>query len=129
MGCKERYFGGTREEVKIKLPRMMLGRLKQLCIEDVRPSLSRELSYLLGCKLEAIDRVIKQQQERARLEAELDQLISQRGVLWAALTTAIREKEIDSIWVDLRFLLLKIAETKEAISDIQVPEEPGVPGQ
>ena len=128
MGYKPRYFYGKNQEVTLKLPGGMAGQLKKLSIEDARPSLNREVVYLLGCKLEGIDIARKQRAEREAHQKSLAEVEDECGKLWQTLLSSRRVKDLDILLPDLRGLLAKIQELRLAIDAIPDYEETGEPG-
>jgi len=127
MECAARYFAGPKQDITLKLPDMMIDRLKQLKAGDERSSVNQELVYLLGCKMEAIDSAIKRASERQKYREELEKLEAQSALLWKALVAARREKDIDALLPELRGLLAETLAAKAALDDIPIHNEEGVP--
>jgi hypothetical protein len=125
---KPRYFYGKNQEVKLKLPGGMAGQLKKLSIEDERPSLNREVVYLLGCKLEGIDIARKQRAEKEAHLKKLDEVENEANKLWKTLLSSRRTKDLDILLPDLRNLLMGIQALNLSIDAIPDYEEAGEPG-
>ena len=127
MKCKERYFDGKNQEVKIKFPGAMVRQLERLRIEDERHSVQNEAVYLLGCKLEALENVRKQREDRKNRLSRLSELKNQLPALWKAITMAQRPKELDTLIPELRSLLEDIQTAQMEVDDIVIQPEAGVP--
>jgi len=106
----------------------MAGQLKKLSIEDERPSLNREVVYLLGCKLEEIDIARKRRAEREAHQMKLTEVENEGGKLWKTLLSSRRTKDLDTLLPELRTLLLEIQALHLAIDAIPDYEEAGEPG-
>jgi len=128
MGYKPRYFYGRNQEVKLKLPGAMAEQLKRLSVEDERPSLNRELVYLLGCKLEGIDNARKRRAERKAHQGRLNELEREADKLWRTLLMTNRPKEVDLMIPELKELLMAIQTTRETVDSIPDYQEAGEPG-
>ncbi|OGR46960.1 MAG: hypothetical protein A2X34_09710 [Elusimicrobia bacterium GWC2_51_8] len=127
MGYRERCFYGESKEIKLRLPGAMLTELNRLCIADERHSISNELTYLLGCKLESITYACQRQNDRKTRLKELESLEQRRATLWKAIIMAQREKDLDQLVTELRPLLSELLAAKEALDDVIVQPEEGMP--
>jgi len=125
--CKERYFYGENQEVKLKLHGAMVAQLRRLSAEDAR-TFNNEITYLLGNKLEGIDISRKRRAERERLQENLEKLENERAVLWRAISMTQRPKELDAMLPEMRDLLITIQDTQQTIEGIPDQSEPGEPG-
>lgn len=128
MGYKARYFYGRDKRVDIKLPGAMVKQLEHLSVEDERPSVNRELVYLLGRKLEGIDIARKCRAEREAHRCRLIALEKELRALWKALIITPRAKDINPLLVELKPLLLQAQAVREAIDNIPDYQEAGEPG-
>lgn len=127
MGYRERCFYGKSKEVKLKFPEAMLMELGRLRKADERHSISNEVTYLLGCKIEAIGDALKLQEERRRCLKQLEVLEEDRNNLWRAITMAQRAKDIDTLAQELRPLLHDILIARTALERLRVVNEEGMP--
>ena len=106
----------------------MAEQLKRLSVEDERPSLNRELVYLLGCKLEGIDNSRNRRAEREKHQQRLAELEAEAGKLWRTLLMTYRHRELDTLLPELRDLLKDIQATRQVIESIPDHSEAGEPG-
>lgn len=127
MGYKPRYFYGKNQEVKLKLPGAMAEQLRRLSVEDRRPSLNREIVYLVGCKLEGIDNARKRRAEHQAHQSRLNELEKELGRLWKALIMTTRPKDIDPYLTELKALLIQAQVKREAVDRIPDYQESGEP--
>ena len=127
MECRERYFYGDSQEVRLKLPGGMVAQLRRLATEDERV-FNNEVTYLLGRKLEGIDSARKRRAKQEAIQCRLAELEKEAAVVWRAISVTQRPRELDSLLPELRDLMVNIQTTRASLISIDSRPEPGEPG-